>query len=534
MIIFLQLTDQAWYPMRKCAIKLYTFSVALVISSQPLIAGLTETLPTYHWAYQYMEELRLRGFFSELNFARRPFTRGEIAESLVDHLIAGWATDEIPKAVWLLDELYEEFAEEMNLVRRAESGDIFSIGILTQANVGNDGEETDDSESFRINGGFQVGKGFGIYNTMNFDSDLSKDSTFEGREWRGMSAFTEQGYMQYESTRFTVLFGRDFKRWGIGKRSTLLISDHSRPMDQLSAELSIGPVELSFIAAELDKLEGMRRFLSAHRVDININNSLNIGISELLIYGGENASPVAAFTNPALVFHGENLNDASQSNTLGSIDVLWYPKRNWRISGAILIDDIQLDNKELEDLEPNEIGLIVGVQKANPFGFDGVDSWVEYVRITNRTYTTPNIEETLKHRNRPIGYFLGNDFDSWEFGTSSWLKEGIKISLSLTLRRDGEGGIDKLFMTPWLDKDIEGNPVYTIESGYSEDFPTGVVQEFTEFKLSVEKSFSSKLRVTFDYEHIATDNLGHVLDESESDNKFFLNVWYDFNYLLNL
>ena len=520
--------------MRRCSVKLYTFFVALVFSSQPLIAGLKETLPTYHWAYQYMEELRLRGFFSELNFAKQPFTRGEVARALVDHLIAGWATDDIPKAVWLLDELYEEFAEEMNLLRKDESSDIFSIGLLTQANIGNDGEKTDDSESFRINGGFQVGKEFGVYNTMNFDSDLSNDTTFVGRKWRGMSAFTEQGYMQYESARFSVLLGRDFKRWGIGKRGTLLISDYSRPMDQLSAELRIGFVELSFIAAELDKVEGMRRFLSAHRVDINLNNSLNIGISELLIYGGVNASLVAAFTNPALVFHGENLNNASQSNTLGAIDVLWYPKRNWRLSGAILIDDFQLDNKELADLEPNEIGMIVGVHRANPFGIDGSDSWVEYVRITNRTYTTPNVEETLKHRNRPIGYFLGNDFDSWEFGASVWLMKGLKISSALTFIRDGEGGIDMPFSTPWTDVDPEGNFLYTVEGGYSEPFPTGVVQEFSEFKFSAERSFSSKFRITFDYEYIAIENSGHVDGVSESDDKFFLGVWYDFKYSLNL
>ena len=512
--------------MLKLAGKHCIFFLMLAISSQSLIAGLKETLPTYHWAYQYMEELRLRGFFSEINFAKRPFTRGEVASALVDHLIAGWATDDIPKAVWLLDELYEEFAEEMNLIRKYDSSDIFSIGLLTQANVGNNGEETDDSESFRIKGGFQVGKNFGVYNTMNFDSDLAKDPTYVGRKWRGMSAFTEQGYMQYESSRFSVLFGRDFKHWGIGKRGTLLISDYSRPMDQLSAELRIGSVELSFFAAELDEVEGKRRFLSVHRADISIGNSLNIGISELLIYGGVNASPVAAFTNPALVFHGENLNDLSQSNTLGAIDLLWYPKRYWRLSGAILIDDIQLDNKELDDLEPNEIGLILGVQRANPFGFDGVDSWVEYVRITNRTYTTPNVEETLKHRNRPIGYFLGNDFDSWEFGASSWVKEGVKISLNLTLRRDGEGGIDVPFSTPW--KDVK------FEDGYSEPFPTGVVQELTEFRFSAEKSFSSKFRVTFDYEHITIDNFGHSKDKSESDDKFFLSLWYDFKYSLNL
>ena len=71
--------------MRKFAVKRCIFFVVIVISTQTLIAGLKETLPTYHWAYQHMEELRLRGFFSDLNFAKRPFTRGEVASALVDH-----------------------------------------------------------------------------------------------------------------------------------------------------------------------------------------------------------------------------------------------------------------------------------------------------------------------------------------------------------------------------------------------------------------------------------------------------------------
>jgi len=62
----------------------------------------------------------------------------------------------------------------------------------------------------------------------------------------------------------------------------------------------------------------------------------------------------------------------------------------------------------------------------------------------------------------------------------------------------------------------------------------GVMQKFSEFKFSAERSFSSKFRVTFDYELIAIDNLGHKVGASESDNKFFLSAWYDFKYSLNL
>ena len=514
--------------MRKIVFSLL-FIITQLFPNVRSYAGVRETLPTYHWVYDYVEELRLRGFLLELNMAKKPFTRGEIASELVDMLVAGWAMDDMPKAVWLLDELYEEFASEMNQIRKSKHDDEFSIGLLAQAGLKDEGNNTDDTGSYRIKGGFHVGDNFVVFNTMNFDADLAEDSTYIGRTWRGLSAFTEQAYLRYESERFSILFGRDFQRWGIGNAGTLLISDYSRPMDQLYAELRVGPVELSFLAAELDKVDNRKRFISAHRVDIRINNSLNIGVSEMLIYGGVNASPLAAFTNPALVLHGENINDENNlANTLGSIDLLWYPKINWRLSAALLIDDIQLDNKIIGDLEPNEIGVIFGVRTANPFNFDGVDVWAEYVRITNRTYTTPNIEETLIHRNRPIGYFRGNDFDSWEFGGSAWIMKGLKISTVLTLIRDGEGGIGVPFSTPWTDVDDEGNPLYSIESGYSEPFPIGIVQEITLFGLKAEKSISSKFRLIAEYEHRSYNNFGNVEGIDESDNRILIGFWYDF------
>lgn len=505
------------------------FIIAQLFPNFKLYAGVNETLPTYHWVYDYVEELRLRGFLLELNLAKKPFTRGEIASELVDMLIAGWAMDDMPKAVWLLDELYVEFASEMNQLRKGNSEDEFSIGLLTQAGIKNDGDNSDDTESFRIKSGFQVGENFVVMNTMNFDADLADESTYIGRTWRGLAAFSEQAYLRYDTERFTVLFGRDFQRWGVGKAGTLLISDYSRPLDQLYADLTVGPVELSFLAAELDKIADNRRFLSAHRIDIRINNSLNIGVSEMLIYGGVNASPLAAFSNPALVFHGENLNDeGTQANTLGSVDVLWYPKRNWRLSASLLIDDIQLDNKEIGDLEPNEIGIILGLRTANPMSFDGVDLWAEYVRITNRTYTTSNIEETLTHRNRPIGYFLGNDFDSRELGASVWIKKGFKLSAALIFIRDGEGGIDVPFTTPWADVDNNGDPIYTVEGGYSEPFPTGTVQEITSFNIVAEKSMSNRLRLKFEYKRNSFKNFANVEGIDESDNRIFIGFWYDF------
>lgn len=62
-----------------------------------------------------------------------------------------------------------------------------------------------------------------------------------------------------------------------------------------------------------------------------------------------------------------------------------------------LIDDYQIDNKVPTDLEPNELGIITGLDIADPLGFEGTTLTAEYTRITNRTYKPYNITEWMLH-----------------------------------------------------------------------------------------------------------------------------------------
>lgn len=276
---------------------------------------------------------------------------------------------------------------------------------------------------------------------------------------------------------------------GAGKNGVLLISDNSRPMDHFSFSFEYKFFKFSFFTSVLDPFEMAdslaiasrsnlaKRYLTAHRLDLKLFNRLYFGITESVLYGGPERDFEMAFLNPFIFYHGVQLNDETTGNTVGSVEFALYPWENWAFWGELLIDDIQLEKTGPGDLEPNEIGMTLGIQIADPLNLNGTNLWLEYTRITNRTYNTPNPWEKFLHRRKPIGYFLGNDFDQWEFNISRWFTKDLQISLGYERVRKGEGRIEKEWDAPWFN--------YTLEQGYSEPFPTGIVERTNSGKFEI-------------------------------------------------
>jgi hypothetical protein len=216
---------------------------------------------------------------------------------------------------------------------------------------------------------------------------LVDDPEYMGRKWNGFAALTEQAYARFGYKNFSVVFGRDFLKWGTGKTGNLLLSDNSQPFDQFSFSVKFKFFKFSYIGARLDNWPladslaqqyrslFMNRYLSAHRLDINFKNKLYVGFTEALLYGGPNGG-------------------------------------------------VELQYRSEEVL--GKRGFLIGC---------------EYVRITNRTYNSAFEWEKFLHRNKPIGYYLGNDFDKWSFYLNKWLSKDFFIKGGLDYIRRGEGTV---------------------------------------------------------------------------------------------
>ena len=291
--------------------------------------------------------------------------------------------------------------------------------------------------------------------------------------------------------------------------------------------MDIGPLKFSFLVSPLDDVlvdslgsNLAKRYISAHRVDLNLfGGKLQAAITEAVLFGGVNRQLDWVYMNPFLPYYLANSNGHGPANMMGSIDIKLFPLRKWECYTSLLLDDIQVERTGPIDLEPNEIGWMLGSRYADPFGVPGLTVSGEYVRLANRTYKTPNPWETFIHRNVPLGHPLGNDFDHWQVGVSKWFFGGLWCQVMVSQTRKGEGSLFTPFDMPWMD--------YTVEEGYSEPFPTGVVEKGREVSLEVRYYPSVRWGVEGEVHFKRWDNYGHVEGVEESGVRWRVGVWWE-------
>jgi len=504
---------------------LYSFSV----SAQSQL-----TIPGYHWAYRYIHQLRLGGYLSELNTIQQPYTVTQVVNSLtnfqkqIQHEIIKPTNQE----QWLIDLLAKKFLHKSTL--KADSTKLLVIqpGIWGDELIFSNNNETKFYTQLRSQLGFKLGKNLYFYNGMLLDQSLLDDSIYSGEKWRGFAAYTEQAYLRFTNFGFRFTLGRDFLNWGSGKTGRLLFSDHAQPLDMLSVNFRYRGLQFTALAADLDywmladslvqkyRTQKANRFLSAHRLTINFYNKFYLGLTEALLYGGPNANWELKYHNPMLYYHGELLNGGGHDgNGFLYLDFDWYPCRNWEFYGEILIDDFQLEKTDSGDLEPNETGLILGFQYSDWFGLHGSLLGLEYIRVANRTYNSSFEWEKFVHFNKPIGYYLGNNFDRWNLKANYFPINELQVGLEFDYLRKGEGSILDQWDTPWVN--------YTLAEGYEEPFPYGIVEK--SFLITLNLKYHFRMNAIFEsqisYRNI--DNTLHEIGINQDSWSFFFSFHWD-------
>ncbi len=307
-----------------------------------------------------------------------------------------------------------------------------------------------------------------VHNEMTLDSSLPRSGHYVGKEWRGLSGYSRRAFLHYSGERVRLLLGRDFVRFGMGKTGNLLFSPVSRPFDQIRLQWLGDKFTVNSYLIQLDNSDGFYRHVYAHRFSLGITPKLVVSLSETALQSRTSNGVELALLNPLQVYHAEQMNGPDlNANTLGSIEITWRPRPGLIAYGEFLLDDYQFDKEEPGDLEPNEIGGLMGIEVTDLM-INNSQAGVELVAITNRTYKTPTGSEWWLHRNDPMGYELGSDLFRMYGWLQVWLHDFSWVEFSLDYLQRGEGELDVPWDSPW--------DAYTVEEGYSEPFPTGVVE----------------------------------------------------------
>jgi hypothetical protein len=502
-----------------------TLAILVILTPFSVFASLHETLPTWHWSYTLIDRLQGEGLLLSLDPMNRPYTRGEVGtavDKLRNQIEKGIIQTGSAEKEWL-DLLSREFDSEISEMAVQHPVSEIRAGGRGQGDFNGLNSETKYRGVYRSRISASLGKHAVVSNAILFNQYLVDDPNYNGKKWRGIVGFTEQAYFAYHSDRFAFKFGRDFLRWGAGRSGSLLLDDPIRPLDQLLVSFRIGPFRYSYITSALDDWPAdstgisAKRYISAHRLDASfLGGRLRCAVTEAVIYGGPNRQPEWVYLNPFIFYHGENLNQNGSCNTLGMLDLFYHPIPIWELYGSLLIDDIQIEKTGPGDLEPNEIGFILGsrfVEQKTSLQFSG-----EYVRVNNRTFKTPIPWETWSHRGDPLGYPLGNDFDSWILGVDRWIGSTFNFAVEHRIDRKGEGGLFSSWDQPWMSR--------TVEEGYSEPFPTGVVEKRsqTSFRIQCFPSTHWGAEAKLEFRHLS--NTGHILGMKSDETAWRIGFWW--------
>ncbi|HVP37442.1 MAG TPA: capsule assembly Wzi family protein [Terriglobales bacterium] len=438
-----------------------------------------ENIPLNSWVYPSIEELYTQGLFPKLARGNKPYSRGEIASYLqeINARVEKGDLALTSAQSWIIDKLKSEFEYELKALsdesdtseKKEESKKLKALLGPVLYLASNEQDSSYVRGKGILEGTFQW-KNFLFKDRIILDTKSEKETNFFGQKWKGdLTGVFDQGYIKVNFKYFEFQWGRDYMRWGPGSRDHLLLSGFSPPYDMLKLKGKIGIFEFDFFATGLDQIFlpdsnfFAKRYFSGHRMNLKFKSGIELGFSEVVVYGGPGRKLEPYYLNPLFLFYGEQFNHNIDDNLLWSFDFSITHFKNKEFYGELLIDDFQYDFKS----EPQQIGFLLGTRAADLFGFSRSYLTLEYTRINKWVYGQDKPWNLYTYRNVGMGSFLGPDADDFFTELQYHFSKSIQVSFSYELKRKGEGRI--------------GLQPSTVPKTTS--FPSGIVEKTNSFDL---------------------------------------------------
>jgi hypothetical protein len=475
-------------------------------------------MPLEHWSYQFIERLQAKGVLGDLLSNIKPYSRDKIAEmvihisSLEDMGEIRLSELEINQLNMLKKELAQELAErgitdirEYNRLLKWSDGEkslITRVGFSQSVYLE---EGTEDYKTWHSDFRMIL---MGNLNNLFFynDSRISYEYSDKPRPvWEPY--FTRYPWENYSNAYLVfrlpwsdLQIGKDEILWGAGYHGVIGLSGVKPAFDIIKLPLRIWKVKfvsiLGFLRDDLLKehrSDIVRKYLSAHRIEIIPFPGLCIGFQEVYIYAGELHIELL---NPVMIYQiaEDYLGDIGNNTVECDIDLCILP--NTRLYGSLFMDDYHFPEESLFSYTPNRWAVLSGILIVDPFGLDNFDLRAEYARVEPWTYThkgiiqNPPIATSYKHFDTPLGHWIGPNADDLFFEAKYQFSANLSANIWYNRIRKGEigGSLYDYFTLMDMEK----------------HFLMGVVEKGKTLGLGVIYRFfnNSALQITYEYTKI--------------------------------
>jgi hypothetical protein len=282
------------------------------------------------------------------------------------------------------------------------------------------------------------------------DPRLAANNKFNS-DARGFFDITN-GYMRYDANWLTLMVGREQILWGAGYGDRLIFSDNTAPFDFVRLDIRSGSLRYSFVHGSLVGADTnghtlSSKYIASHRLEFNIGSRFRLGLSEAIVYSRQ--PPSLALMNPFAFLTSTDQSiqlpvDNSHKKHIW-IDAEYFPARKLRLSGTLMIDDLDFGTISHSDVSGNDnkFGWQGGVLWQDAFSVSNLVLSLEYTRIGPFVGAHREIVSTYTNWGLPLGQALQPNSDEWMLLAEYDLTSRLSLSGRFQFQRTGENTVDR-------------------------------------------------------------------------------------------
>jgi hypothetical protein len=318
------------------------------------------------------------------------------------------------------------------------------------------------------------------------------------RPWNDFQAYLTEGLIGFSNEKIRLDIGRRNMLFGPGDEHGLLLSLDIEGYDGFLIQI---PTRYLEFYGAFSIIEGAQpKFLSLHRLGLNLKGFLKIGFTEAIL-SADSLEPL--YLNIFLPFYLSQWGKDRDDNIMWSLDFQVHLFRSI-IYGELLIDDYMFE----DDPYPDKLAYQIGIKSLI---WKGLMAKVNYTSVDKWVYTHEEPQNVYERNGRCLGYPLGNDVDELSMEIKLLSQYNLVPHARVGWLRKGEGSIH----LPYEEEGGSINP----------PFPSGVVDKTVTLGIGASYNLLRNFYFTIDISKSYRYNEDHVNGNDTDDVIIDLAFW---------
>ena len=327
---------------------------------------------------------------------------------------------------------------------------------------------------------------------------------------------TDLSGISFENDWMIIQFGRGRQSWGAGNDIQLAVSEESNSYDYGMIDLDFEKLKVRYFHGylETDSLS-VNRYITGRGIEWNNNKNLLLGISELIIYSGENRPIDFSYFNPMSTHLEVELNDRPNNPGIDggngvwqfSIDILLMDKL--KFSGNYLIDEFVIDKEQKDKGKGSGRAysfktVYTPIKKENSYLLCHLST----ISVGTNTFRHGKGNNNFVQRSDPLGWAIGSDSREMNLGFDWLYQKKIISNLNIGIRNIGEKNFINNLYDPYTDY-------------LDEPFPSGDVENIQFVISKVQWWWKPNISIFGQFKYNRSDKSGR-----NSEGKIGIDIYY--------